>query len=74
MAIDRVAAKLDAAREFGATDGLLAGGRRGRRRIAALRDLTDGGPDFVFEAIGRPSTVELAIEACRSAGRRCSSA
>ena len=29
----------------------------------ALRDLTDGGPDFVFEAIGRPSTVELAIAA-----------
>ena len=31
------------------------------RRSPALRDLTDGGPDFVFEAIGRPSTVELAI-------------
>jgi S-(hydroxymethyl)glutathione dehydrogenase/alcohol dehydrogenase len=28
-----------------------------------LRDLADGGPDFVFEAIGRPSTVELAIAA-----------
>ena len=38
-----------------------------RRRIARppsrrLRDLTDGGPDFVFEAIGRVPTVELAIE------------
>ena len=32
------------------------------RPIEALRDLTDGGPDFVFEAIGRPATVELAIE------------
>jgi S-(hydroxymethyl)glutathione dehydrogenase/alcohol dehydrogenase len=28
-----------------------------------LRDLTDGGPDFVFEAIGRPQTAELAIAA-----------
>ena len=45
----------------------------GAETIAALRDLTDGGPDFVFEAIGRVPTVELAIEACRSAGRPCSS-
>ena len=63
VAIDRVPAKLR--------------GGRGRRRdatscspattpaatLAALRDLTDGGPDYVFEAIGLPSTVELAIEA-----------
>ena len=62
VAIDRVAAKLDAARAVGATDGLLAGDDR-RTTIAALRDLTDGGPDFVFEAIGRVETVELAIEA-----------
>jgi len=62
VAIDRVPAKLDVAREFGATDGLLAGDDR-VETIAALRDLTDGGPDFVFEAIGRVPTVELAIEA-----------
>jgi S-(hydroxymethyl)glutathione dehydrogenase/alcohol dehydrogenase len=31
--------------------------------IQALRELTDGGPDYVFEAIGRVDTVELAIEA-----------
>ena len=40
----------------------------GPRPIEALRDLTDGGPDFVFEAIGRPATVELAIE-CAAARR-----
>ena len=62
VAIDRVAAKLDAARAVGATDGLLADGDPGST-AEALRDLTDGGPDFVFEAIGRPSTVELAIAA-----------
>jgi S-(hydroxymethyl)glutathione dehydrogenase/alcohol dehydrogenase len=61
VAIDRVASKLDVARTLGATDGLLATGDRAMM-IEALRDLTDGGPDFVFEAIGQVSTVELAIE------------
>jgi S-(hydroxymethyl)glutathione dehydrogenase/alcohol dehydrogenase len=61
VAIDRVAAKLDVARSVGATDGLLAGDDRAAT-IEALRELTDGGPDFVFEAIGRVPTVELAIE------------
>ena len=60
VAIDRVAAKLDAARAVGATDGLVAGDRA--TTIEALRDLTDGGPDYVFEAIGRVDTAELAIE------------
>lgn len=61
VAVDRVAAKLDVARSVGATDGLVATGDRAAT-AAALRDLTDGGPDFVFEAIGRVDTVELAIE------------
>src|SRR3954447_13542183 len=60
VAIDRMEAKLESARSMGATDGLLAADDPGDT-AAALRDLTDGGPDFVFEAIGRPSTVELAI-------------
>ena len=62
VALDRVPEKLDAARSVGATDGLVATGDRAAI-IAALRELTDGGPDFVFEAIGRVDTVELAIEA-----------
>jgi S-(hydroxymethyl)glutathione dehydrogenase / alcohol dehydrogenase len=61
VAMDRVAAKLDTALALGATNGLVASDDRGAT-IAALRDLTDGGPDFVFEAIGRVPTVELAIE------------
>jgi S-(hydroxymethyl)glutathione dehydrogenase/alcohol dehydrogenase len=61
VAIDRVPAKLDAATAVGATHGLVATDDRAAL-IDALRDLTDGGPDFVFEAIGRVSTVELAIE------------
>jgi S-(hydroxymethyl)glutathione dehydrogenase/alcohol dehydrogenase len=61
VAIDRVAAKVELAREVGATDGLVAGGDPAMT-VEALRDLTDGGPDYVFEAIGRVETVELAIE------------
>ena len=62
VAIDRVPSKLDVARAIGATDGLLADGEPADT-FAALRDLTDGGPDFVFEAIGLPTTAELAIAA-----------
>jgi S-(hydroxymethyl)glutathione dehydrogenase / alcohol dehydrogenase len=61
VAIDRVAAKLDVARAVGATDGFGAGDDPAAT-IQALRELTDGGPDYVFEAIGRVPTVELAIE------------
>ena len=62
VAIDRVASKLDAARAVGATDAILAEDDAAAT-VAALRDLTDGGPDFVFEAIGRTTTAELAIAA-----------
>ena len=61
VAIDRVASKLELARDLGATHGLVATDDRAAT-IGALRDLTDGGPDFVFEAIGQTSTVELAID------------
>lgn len=61
VAIDRVAAKLEVARAMGATDGLIATEDR-RATTEAVRELTDGGPDFVFEAIGRVPTIELAIE------------
>jgi S-(hydroxymethyl)glutathione dehydrogenase/alcohol dehydrogenase len=62
VAIDRVPAKLDVARSIGATDALVAGDDASET-AAALRDVTDGGPDFVFEAIGSPTTVELALAA-----------
>lgn len=61
VAIDRVPSKLAAATSVGATDTLLAASSA--ETVAALRDLTDGGPDFVFEAIGRIDTAELAIAA-----------
>lgn len=62
VAVDRVPAKLEAALGVGATDTVLAGDEAAST-VEALRDLTDGGPDFVFEAIGRVQTAELAISA-----------
>lgn len=62
VAIDRVAAKLDVARAVGATDTILADADAAATS-RALADLTDGGPDYVFEAIGRVDTAELAIAA-----------
>ena len=67
IAVDRVAAKVAVARSVGATDGLVAGDDR-RATIEALRELTGGGPDFVFEAIGRVDTAELAIESLPPGG------
>ena len=60
VAVDRVQAKLDLARELGATDGVIAGDRDAT--LAAIRDATGGGPDYAFEAIGLPATIEQAIE------------
>ena len=67
VAIDRIGAKLELARELGATDAILAGPDPATT-ADALRAVTGGGPDFAFEAIGRPDTVELAIDALRPGG------
>jgi S-(hydroxymethyl)glutathione dehydrogenase / alcohol dehydrogenase len=66
VAVDRVPAKLDLARAVGATDGIVAGSDAAET-LAAIRDLTDGGPDACFEAIGLPATIETAI-ACLPTG------
>ena len=74
VAVDRVAAKLDLARDLGATAAILAtdgpggSGSSVESLAAAIRALTHGGPDVVLEAIGRPATVELAIEALPPGG------
>jgi len=56
VAIDRSSAKLEAAREFGATDVLDSGADTERH----LRELVPAGVDFSFEAVGRAETAELA--------------
>jgi S-(hydroxymethyl)glutathione dehydrogenase/alcohol dehydrogenase len=60
VAVDRVPAKLELARALGATDGVLAGDDD-VATIAAVREATGGGPEYAFEAIGRPATIEAAI-------------
>jgi S-(hydroxymethyl)glutathione dehydrogenase/alcohol dehydrogenase len=60
VAVDRVAEKLDLARDLGATDTIMAGDD-GAATIDAIRSSSHGGPDFCFEAIGLPETVEQAI-------------
>jgi S-(hydroxymethyl)glutathione dehydrogenase / alcohol dehydrogenase len=64
VAVDRMASKLDMAAKFGAThqvrDDALAG---------AVGDLTGGaGFDYVFEVVGRSSTIRLAWDATRRGG------
>jgi S-(hydroxymethyl)glutathione dehydrogenase / alcohol dehydrogenase len=67
VAVDRIAVKLDLARSMGATDTVLAGSDDAAT-LAAIRDLTDGGPDVCAEAIGLPSTIELAIASLPTGG------
>jgi S-(hydroxymethyl)glutathione dehydrogenase/alcohol dehydrogenase len=67
VAVDRVGSKLETALAVGATTTILADDD-GAETLAALRDATDGGPEYVFEAIGRQDTIELAIEALPLAG------
>lgn len=60
VAVDRVAEKLDRALDAGATHVVLATGPD--ETVAAIREAAGGGgPDFAFEAIGLPVTIEQAI-------------
>lgn len=62
IAVDLQAAKLELAREFGATD-LVDASRSDP--IAAVRDMTAGGADYAFEAIGLARTIEQAFAMIR---------
>jgi S-(hydroxymethyl)glutathione dehydrogenase/alcohol dehydrogenase len=66
VAVDRVPAKLELAREVGATDAVLAGDGPATR--AELLRLVPGGADHALEAIGLAATAELAIEVVRPGG------
>jgi len=64
VAVDTLQAKLDLAKQFGATDTLLA--RPGEDLVKPLKKLTGGGPDYAFECVG---SGELASTAYRAIGR-----
>lgn len=65
IAIDILDGKLEYAQEFGATHKV-----NGAREDVAKRvhEITDGGADYVFEAIGLGSTVEQALDCARVGG------
>jgi S-(hydroxymethyl)glutathione dehydrogenase/alcohol dehydrogenase len=65
VAVDTVAAKADLATRLGATDFVDA---TAGDAAAAVRDLTGGGVDYAFEAVGRPATFELAMMTTRPGG------
>ena len=62
VAVDTNPAKLALARELGATHEVLAAPGDPAATALAVREAAgEGGPEFVFEAIGLPSTIEAAI-------------
>jgi S-(hydroxymethyl)glutathione dehydrogenase/alcohol dehydrogenase len=65
IAVDRVASKLALAEQFGATDTVDASAVD---PVAAVRELTGGGVDYSFEAIGLKTTVEQAFSMLRNRG------
>jgi Zn-dependent alcohol dehydrogenase len=58
IAIDRVPAKLELARELGASAVVDASERD---PVQAVRELVPGGVDHAFEALGRPETIETTL-------------
>ena len=65
IAVDMVASKLDLARKFGATDTVDASAGDA---VEQVRDLTDGGVHYSFEAIGLKVTAEQAFRMIRRGG------
>jgi alcohol dehydrogenase, propanol-preferring len=66
VAVDTAEQKRDWARRLGAESALdPAEGRVDR----AVRELTGGGADVVFEVVGKPQTQELAVSCVRTGGR-----
>jgi S-(hydroxymethyl)glutathione dehydrogenase/alcohol dehydrogenase len=64
VAIDTLPAKLEMAKQFGATETLLA--KPGEDLVKPIKKLTDGGADYAFECVG---SGELAALAYRAIGR-----
>ena len=65
IAVDEVETKLTLAREFGATDVVDASGGAVAEKIM---NLTNGGVDYSFEAIGKKETAEQAFDVLRPGG------
>src|SRR5690242_9463897 len=65
IGFDTKPAKMDIARQFGATHGLIAG----NDTRSEIRALTGGrGAEHVFESVGLPSIQESSLDAVRPGG------
>ena len=65
IAVDAVESKLATARELGATHVVDASSHD---PVAAIRDMTDGGVEYSFEAVGLKITAEQAFNSLQSGG------
>ena len=65
IAVDVVESKLGFARELGATDSVDASERD---PVEAIREMTGGGVDYSFEAIGLKKTAEQAFQCLNNGG------
>jgi len=68
IAVDLNEERLQKAKQFGATDLLKPEGGNG---TSAVKEMTDGGADFVFEATGNVHVMRQALEATRYGGGKC---
>lgn len=66
IAVDIDAEKLEFARSFGATHTVNASGNADP--VEAIRDLTGGGVDYAFDAIGKQITCEQILKATKPGG------
>ncbi|HYV56188.1 MAG TPA: Zn-dependent alcohol dehydrogenase [Candidatus Nitrosopolaris sp.] len=65
IAVDTVPWKLDLAARLGATDGVNAAEMN---PVASVVEMTTGGVDYAFEALGTPPTVRQAVRMARKGG------
>jgi S-(hydroxymethyl)glutathione dehydrogenase/alcohol dehydrogenase len=65
IAVDTVSSKLDVAKQMGATDVINASNAD---PVEAIKELTGGGVEFAFEAVGMKKTAEQSFESLRPGG------
>ena len=69
IVVDKIPARLELARAFGADHAILADAEASGGRIEQVRDLTRGGADVVVELTGSPEVVAEGTEMLRYGGR-----
>ncbi|MHA2392770.1 MAG: zinc-binding dehydrogenase [Promethearchaeota archaeon] len=69
VAVDIIPEKLEIAKQIGAEHTILAKDMDDREVVGAIRKITSGGADIVFEAIGNPVTMKQGFNSLRTGGR-----